>query len=349
MDPSHQSEHNRAPRVSARFFVRVLGVDARATLRAGNISMTGAYFETDTAPGEVGQVERIEVKSMDGSASVVVPAVIIRLSHTRDLWAGEQVVATAWQFLPDNEEVNQAIGLLVRDIAASALAASDGTIEGGRLPASVDVDVGGAVTAQIRSLEPNGVSLLTSWPVEAGARVHITINERGDVDPVSIDGVVESNQVVEPGRTFRIDVRTTGDTQGSRHHAHAVTKMVDAIVSRESERSLRAASALAGDLSRVPLTSVLAFIEWEQWTGALSLHRADDHAKLLFALGRPVDIAASFGARTPQLALRTVLTWNDGRFSLALDPGAATVDDVMQTTVRALLLDLAREDDENTH
>jgi uncharacterized protein (TIGR02266 family) len=102
---------------------------------------------------------------------------------------------------------------------------------------------------------------------------------------------------------------------------------------------------LRGDLEQVSLPSVLGFLELERKTGVLLLVGAFS-ARLFIAEGRPLRVVREPGRPgTSQRALLSELFgWKAGQFEFAA--GDVTVQDELQVSLTALLLEHARVSDE---
>jgi uncharacterized protein (TIGR02266 family) len=122
---------------------------------------------------------------------------------------------------------------------------------------------------------------------------------------------------------------------------------VDRIVTRvqKAPRALAEKKTLRGDLTQVSLPSVLSFLELERKTGEL-LVVGPETAQLFLREGRlvRVEVGEAPGDAGAIEALYDVLGWTEGQFEFAARevPG----EDLVQTTVTALLLEHARLRDE---
>jgi len=101
---------------------------------------------------------------------------------------------------------------------------------------------------------------------------------------------------------------------------------------------------LQGLLSRIQLPSLLSLFELERLSGELKLDRKGERARIFIRDGALVDIEIPREDRQPREALAALLGWEDGWFEFRV--GSVDREDRVQTPTTALLLQLAREQDE---
>jgi DNA-binding response OmpR family regulator len=118
------------------------------------------------------------------------------------------------------------------------------------------------------------------------------------------------------------------------------------------ERALERAQAnevgqgMRGDLSKIPLTSLLSFVELERRTGVLQLEREGERATLHLRDGAVMRIDLGVGCETLEGIARFfhVLEWSNGRFELtSID---VLGEDMLRTPTTFALLEHARRHDE---
>ncbi len=102
-------------------------------------------------------------------------------------------------------------------------------------------------------------------------------------------------------------------------------------------------SHLAGELERIKLPTLLQVIDMDKMTGELELRRGDATRRLFFREGRVVDVEPVLLA-SPRDELRSAFGWADGSFDFNVVP--VERPDRLDTTTMALLLDIARQTDE---
>jgi hypothetical protein len=101
---------------------------------------------------------------------------------------------------------------------------------------------------------------------------------------------------------------------------------------------------LTGQLSSVPLTTLVALFEMERMTGELVVRHDIEEARLYVSAGRVVDVEPVVAGETARERVRAILGWREGSF--AFDVHSVGRLDRIGMSTTALLLDLAREDDE---
>jgi hypothetical protein len=99
---------------------------------------------------------------------------------------------------------------------------------------------------------------------------------------------------------------------------------------------------LSGDLGSLSLPTVLVLLSMEQLSGVLRL-TGDEDVRVYLRQGHVVDVEGA-GA-SPREALARALEWSGGAFSFARRE--VNREDRVRASTTALLLDLAREQDEN--
>jgi len=101
---------------------------------------------------------------------------------------------------------------------------------------------------------------------------------------------------------------------------------------------------LSGQLSSVPLTTLVALFEMERMTGELVVRRDIEEARVYIDGGRIVDLEPVAPGESARGRIRDVLGWKEGAFEFDVQP--VHRKDRIEVSTTALLIDLAREDDE---
>jgi hypothetical protein len=101
---------------------------------------------------------------------------------------------------------------------------------------------------------------------------------------------------------------------------------------------------LGGLLSRIRLSSLLAFFEMERLTGVLTLTQGAMTAQLHMREGRVVDCEAPQVDPDRYSALSKLMTWEDGKFEFSV--ADVTRPDVINLSTTHLLLRLSQAADE---
>lgn len=104
---------------------------------------------------------------------------------------------------------------------------------------------------------------------------------------------------------------------------------------------------LSGLLARIRLPTLCALFEMERLSGELTLHRGEQRTVIYVSEGRLLDVDHVDEGLTARAQVGRLLGWDEGSFEFVVRP----VDrpDRVGTSTTALLLDLAREADEEAH
>ena len=113
---------------------------------------------------------------------------------------------------------------------------------------------------------------------------------------------------------------------------------------RAAEES--AANGMRGDLSKVPLASLLSLAEMERRSGVLQLTRSNETATLHIRDGSVVriELPAIHDDKDAMARFLHVLDWTSGRFEL--NATSVPADDVIDLRTSFVLLEHARHYDE---
>src|SRR5262249_9459856 len=101
---------------------------------------------------------------------------------------------------------------------------------------------------------------------------------------------------------------------------------------------------LSGLVSRIRLPTLCSLFEMEGISGELTLRRADETAVIYVSRGRIVDVAPLPEGTTHRKHIGTLFAWEDGAFEF--DVKHVERADMLGVGITALVLDLAREADE---
>ena len=351
----HDPEQRQSARIPIKLYAQVLGIDEDDHLRPGNISLSGVFFETDGALPKVGTLERIRLESEDRAHSVTTTACLVRVAHTTDFWAGEQIAGAAFQFLPDDATVRAKLDRLLRHIAGDELQAEllRAALEHPMHPPEPSDSFDAMPGSRAERLKRDRLmSMEFSFALDAGSEVSVQIAPPGDARPVEVRGIVMKSTAIADGR-FRVDVDLSHAS--SRLSAGRGSQLEDALVSlldkmagTDTEEAIaNADQALMGAIHRVPLTSLFSFLEWEEWSGALEVNSDEGDITVFFDRGHPIDADENgFASEQPVATIGRLLSWRDGVFTLKV--GTSGRPDRIDMPVRALLMELARADDEET-
>lgn len=354
------TDQRRGTRVSARLRVRVLGLDEGSldedrALRSGDISVSGVFFSTRAELGGVGAVERLELGSEDGTHRVVTPAVLVRVATVTDFWLGPRTIGAAFQFLPEDDTTRAGLAALV-DHVAQLPEADDDTLPPPSAQASPRLETPAFRTRMAAPSVEEGEAgsstlvVVAPWAVEPGSTFELSF-ARGK-DARTLTGTVAMSRPLGRSGRYRLDLEV-GNGPGAGPVPpgaleDAVASLLDAMDVTGKRLQQRTAGrttdhVMAGSLARVPLASLLGFLEWEEYSGTLEVEQGEEQVVLHLRRGRLVDVEGP-GATEPRPALRKLLGWSKGQFRLSDDDSPR--EDRVDTPLRALLMDLARESDE---
>jgi hypothetical protein len=379
-------EARRGARIATRFLVAVEGLDAAPVLRKGDISTTGVYFETDRDVGEVGTVQSLALTSLDRSRSVVVMAHVVRTVKLADaagsrvsgaafefMPESDQAAAQVHDFVRrvlsvrkqgESPTITPRLGARVGEAAGSAAH-----------PAARD--------ATVQSLSVRTMVLETSWAIEPGEHLRVDIVAPGMTRRLRLDGLavrvapkagmpsrydIEVEVQQEQKRPIRIDssmamTATRLDPEQLRQIEEEVTQpgvalpesdeevthVLDELLSAlilppEDDASRRRHTHLSGELSRIRLPTLCSLFEMEKLTGRLVVHSGGGDSRVFFAGGRIVDVEPLAPGESPRTRVGLLLSVDRGTFDFVVEE--VQRPDRLKMTTTALLLDIARESDE---
>lgn len=180
----------------------------------------------------------------------------------------------------------------------------------------------------------------------------------GDSDEAGVGGLsIDTDWQLRKGERVRIEVPTEGGGR-VRYEGHAVRSRrnrtgsfrtrvemapKDAAMDRPPDPSAEAKPHLSGDISRFRVTTLLTLAEVERISGELRVTREGADAVIFLREGRVVDVVAHDGADATA-RLSALCLWDTGAFEMILRETRRP--DRVGTSTTALLLDLARAEDE---
>ncbi|MEQ8455618.1 MAG: PilZ domain-containing protein [Sandaracinaceae bacterium] len=341
-------ERRRTPRVRASLEVQVGGVENRATLRHGDLSLTGLFVDANLAV-DPGAVHALKIRTRDKEMRVEVPGRVVRVLKSDDLLEGTVVSGVAFEFLFYEAGKREEIAAMLLHVTRGEL--GSGEVETGHaLTARLSKEDGSSEDARVDAVSLGGLSIETDWQLRKGEtiRVELPTPEGGSV---KVEGCAVRSRRSKSG-TFRTRIELSSQTlpegvDRSVHGVHdALTKVVEAAVAPTSEITPTRKEHLSGDLAMLGVPSLLSLAGLEQMTGVLRVGGAEgDGIEVFLQDGRVVDAMDGSGA-APRAVLAELCRRGQGSFALTLEP----VDrpDRLGASTTALLLDLAREEDEAT-
>jgi hypothetical protein len=214
-------ETRAAARINTRFCVAVDGIDPEVTPRAGNISATGVYFESEREIGSVGTVHWLHVASADQASWMSVMACVARVIELVE--GGRSFRGVAFQFMPLSDDQAEKLQDFVRYVLASApdegpeAATVDQRLEARAVselpaqpaqPAESISDI--PSDAVVSRLSVRSLVLDTTWPVEEGTTVRVEIAVPGLAQALALKGRavrVRTTSMIESDPRYQIELR----------------------------------------------------------------------------------------------------------------------------------------------
>lgn len=296
-----------------------MGAENRARLRECDLSLTGLHVETEVDSLEPGAVATLRMRSRDRETKLETPARVVRVLRSDDLLTGPRVSGVAFEFLCYEPGKREELAAFVLQIAR---------------------------VARPKSEPPGdaGLSVETGWQLRRGERVRIEVPSPNG-GTVRLEGTAVRSRR-KPSGAFRTQLELADETVFPCEPAREITGI------RESMRAVDASAVralapvhLSGDLAAIRLPSVLSVIALERFSGELRLRKGGERATIYLRDGQIVDCDGPLEGETPLTSLARLIEWSEGRFELSVVTCERA--DVIGTSTTALLLDLARELDEN--
>ncbi len=372
-------EERRGARVATTFLVAVEGVEKAPLPRQGDISQSGVYFETSADLGVVGTIHWLHLVSIDLERQVRVMAYVVRTA------ARGPLRGAAFEFMPESDEAVAALQNFVKYALGlrSVLGIEPHIAPRLDAEAAPNATPLGARGAVVGKLSVRSMVLETSWAVSPGESLRVDIAAPGMTRRIRLEGKAvrvapnSSGDATNPS-SYTIEVEVQEETERPLAHssmsfakvtpppagqappARRSSPVEESIVD-ESLRTLddllsslimppgddarrKRAHHLAGELSSVPLTTLVALFEMERMTGELVVRHGVEEARIFIDGGRLVDVEPLAPDEAGRTRMRSILGWKEGSFEFDVHP--VQREDRIGMSTTALLLDLAREDDE---
>jgi len=298
-------ESRRNPRFACSLELQIVGIDRRAVIRRGDISLSGLFVGLDRDVGKPGTVHVLRLRTRDKARRVEVQARLARVTSSDDLLCGVVVTGAGFEVLAYEAEAREAYADFVAHVAGSQLSTEN--------PAEV-IDA---------------VSVRTDWPLRKGERLSIEVPSRNG-GALRYAGYAVRSRKAKDG-TYRTRVEWDA--------ARAVEAEQEVGGIREALD--QGPPHLAGELARFGLPSLLGLLALERASGRLRLDGPFGSATVFLRDGAVVDVS---GDDDPIERLATLCRWDAGRFAMHL--GRIRCADRVRTSTTALLLELARQEDE---
>ena len=194
-----------------------------------------------------------------------------------------------------------------------------------------------------------------SWPIAVGDKVQVVFQSFAGGERIPFEGIATRvAKLPTGGYEAEVELAVAGVrtafpvSSGTAHNS--ITDSIDILfesgdLDRNSTPLPKVKHDLSGKLERIPFTALLSLFEIERMSGELRL-RSDDKAYTLFwSNGVLLDIEPNDGAST-RSALSKLMKWSKGTFRFLRKDVAR--EDRVHAPISALLLDLAREADEES-
>lgn len=330
-------ERRGRDRVRASFVLRILPGESRVHVRSGDVSPAGLFVEVEHEIGEPGELKHLRLGTRDGLHIVEVDARIVRVVRSDDLLAGPRIHGVAFEMLLPDDEAREEMAALVSHLRRGELADDEA------VPAGLCV------------------RLETPWKLRAGERISVEVP-------------------TEEGKRVRVDARAVDSR--ARKNGHYATRFSlergedevgDRDVSGIRLALAQRAPELSGELGALSLPTLLVLLSMEQLSGVLRLCKDEDvryydrseppesrgshddprrdaaSIRVFLRQGHVVDVEGPTDpdgrSVAPRALLARALEWSSGSFSFGRRD--VSREDRLRTSTTALLIDLAREHDEN--
>jgi hypothetical protein len=323
------------------------------------VSATGIYVETDADVGPPGTVHWLELATKSRERKMRAMAYVVRRVTLEDLDQRSRS-GVAFAFMPESEAAAEELCEFVtyvverrsapppREAGAEPRAQREeesAPSMSARAPASVGSERRGAT---LQKLSVRSMTLETSWPVEQGEQLRVDIVPPSRATPLRLTGRAES-VVLLSGTTetrYRIQISITEDHEPNRDEVgDTLDQIFSSFIHPSAERgSMAPARELSGLLSRVRLPTLLSLFELERMSGRLVVRGEAEVATVFVHGGLVVDVEQK-PPREPREALRALFRWTEGAFEFYAEE--VSRPNVLGMNTTALLLDLAREEDES--
>ncbi len=321
-----------------QFRVRIVGLEKKPSLRRGNVSEAGLFFECQKMPAPPGAVERIELSDPSGKMMISTLAVLVRVVESKDLWAGDRTEGLAFEFFPDDDDVRAAIKRFVKFAAqanAQAIESADGK------PVGPDAPVPSGFERRVYS-----VQLQSNWPAERGTQVKLSLDAK---EPFVVMGTVQRTTRLADtpaGPRFSVEVQLGHPEAEGEDISRAMDGLLAKLVQpgADDDALFSAETVLSGNLSRVRLPTLFTFLNSEKLTGVVEAEGPFGTGRIYVRQGEPVD-AVCDGLAAPRDALREMFAAEDGTFRFVVQDVARA--STLSGSGAFLLLDIAREIDES--
>jgi len=298
-------ESRRHPRFACSLELQIVGIDRRAVMRRGDISLSGLFVGLDRDVGKPGTVYILRLRSRDKQTRVEVEARLARVTSSDDLLRGRVVTGAGFEVLAYDADAREAYAGFVAHVAESQLATDDAA------------DVIDAVTVR------------TDWQLRKGERLAIEVPTQNG-GALRYAGYAVRSRKAKDG-TYRTRVEwDAAQPVEAEQEVGGIREALD-----------QGPPHLSGELARFGLPTLLGLLALERASGRLRLDGPFGAATVFLRDGAVVDVS---GDGDPIERLATLCRWDAGQFTMHL--GRTSGPDRVRTPTTALLLELARQEDE---
>jgi hypothetical protein len=275
--------------------------------------------------------------------------------------------------MPESDDASVRLHDLVRYVLALRHVGGQPHIRP-RLESSAGASGAQAQPVTVRQLSVRSMVLETSWAIEPGEPVRVDIVAPGMTRRIRLDGrAVRVAPKASSGYAIEVEVQEETERPIRRHSsmsfeavrpadnppqaapspsspdADEVSRTLDDLLAAlilppDDDAHASRCHHLSGQLARVRLPTLLSLFGMDRMTGRLVISRGAEEARLHVKEGQIVDVEPIGASQTPRERVAQVLRWEEGAFEFYMEP-VATGDRIGVSTT-ALLLDLAREEDE---
>lgn len=305
-------DHRRSPRIQARLYIGVAGIDAEPQLRRGDISLTGLFFETDQDIGSPGSVQYFTIQPFSRRRSVGVMGRVVRVMSVDDLWAGTGIAGVAIEFMADTDKKREELQAIVHEVTGS------------RLPRKAERKRG----LQLLSFSSTGMTVQTPWPVSVGETIRLEVQAPSSGRRMWIQGLAQNVTPAahhDGSEAYDVRVSFSADEQHRPRPdevevegmslTDAMSILLEETLVADAPDTGRPNRSLNGTLDRIPLVSLLGFAALEELSGELRVRHDGEELRVAIQNGRVVDARAGRPG-SPVDLLDEAAHWSTGEFEL---------------------------------
>lgn len=378
-------EARRSSRVTTSFLVAIDGIDDTLVARRGDISATGIYFETSTPVGEPGSVQFLSIASASRAHEIRLMAHVVRTLVLDDVTGrlfgvalefmpeSEEAAVAVERFVqhvlvagepPQGTALSPRLAAhaagdagfddraVVRQLSVRSmtLETSWSVVPGERLR----VEIAAPGRARRVRLEGSAVRVTPRGSATGKPPYEIEIEFQSEVErpPRHASSMTFAAVRPEEGSSTSYAVKPVSkpDSEpplaplGAPDEVSQVLDDLFAALIHPPADTRPKREHLSGLLARIRLPTLCALFEMERLSGELTLRSADGEATIFVRDGQLVDVDGGAADLSPRARIGALLAWEEGTFEFAVQPVERA--DRVGTSTTALLLDLAREDDE---